>query len=127
MSKRTIIQLSFLCYSLTYGLSVRDLCLRFKPQSLGIDERKLIQFGLLNGFIRRLHHYPVFTSSKGCEDSQMMSLGPLYRMYNGQHSIDEICCKYALSYQEVIDRLERDPNIVIIIKWIYFVSSSLVN
>ncbi|MCL4140465.1 UNVERIFIED_CONTAM: hypothetical protein GTU68_013737 [Idotea baltica] len=100
--------------SLTYGVSVRDLCLRFKPQALNIDERKLIQYGLLHGFIRRLHQYPVLTTLKSCEEST--ASGSFYRICNGLHSIDEICCKFNMTYQEVNERLERDPNVVIVLK-----------
>lgn len=45
----------FRMYSgMTYGTTVRDLCLRFNPASLHIDERRLVQFGVLEGLIRRV-------------------------------------------------------------------------
>lgn len=41
--------------SMTHGTTVKDLCTRFSPSSLRIDERKLVQFGILEGFIRRVN------------------------------------------------------------------------
>jgi nitrogen permease regulator 2-like protein len=41
--------------NMTYGTTLKDLCIRFNPQSLKIDERKLVQFGLLHGYIRRIN------------------------------------------------------------------------
>jgi hypothetical protein len=46
----------FMMYcSMTHGTTLRDLCVRFNPQALRIDERKLVQFGLLHKLIRRVH------------------------------------------------------------------------
>merc|ERR1712126_207583 len=43
------------------GVTVKSLCSRLSPQEKNVDERKLIQFGLMKGFIRKLHKYPVHT------------------------------------------------------------------
>lgn len=40
---------------MTHGTSMRDLCQRLNPQSLRINERKLVQFGLIEGLIRRVY------------------------------------------------------------------------
>uniref|UniRef100_A0A1X7UNZ3 Uncharacterized protein n=1 Tax=Amphimedon queenslandica TaxID=400682 RepID=A0A1X7UNZ3_AMPQE len=45
--------------SLEAGLSVKDLCFRNDPRSMSIDERKLIQFGIMEGLIHHLQKYPV--------------------------------------------------------------------
>lgn len=50
-----------------------------------MDCRKLIQFGLMKGLIRRLQKYPV----KVVRDER--SRPP--KLYTGCHSYDEICCK----------------------------------
>lgn len=55
------------------------------PLSLNPHPRKLIQFGLMKNFIRRLQKYPVRVSR---EDR-----GHPPRLYTGCHSYDEICCK----------------------------------
>ena len=40
---------------------MKDFCLLHETESLNIDDRKFITFGLVNGFIRRVHKYPVRT------------------------------------------------------------------
>ncbi|XP_067230111.1 GATOR complex protein NPRL2 isoform X4 [Chanodichthys erythropterus] len=87
------------------GTTVRDLCSRYSHQLQRVDERKLIQFGLMKGLIRRLQKYPV----KVVKDDR--SRPP--RLYTGCHSYDEICCKTGMSYRELDERLENDPNIVV--------------
>lgn len=37
------------------GVTMKDLCIRFNPLQLNIDERSLVEFGILEGFIRRIH------------------------------------------------------------------------
>ncbi|ROT76910.1 hypothetical protein C7M84_004473 [Penaeus vannamei] len=92
--------------SMTYGVSVRDLCIRFNPQALNVDERRLIQFGLLHNLIRRLHQYPGTPSR----------LSAIHRLCNGSHSYDEICCRLGLTHKELHDKVERDPNIHVLWK-----------
>eukprot|EP00069_Balaena_mysticetus_P002210 bmy_15924T0 len=118
--------------SLSPGTTVRDLIGRHPQQLQHVDERsegdplghgrrrpgqsitpffldphprKLIQFGLMKNLIRRLQKYPVRVSRE--ERSHPA------RLYTGCHSYDEICCKTGMSYQELDERLENDPNIII--------------
>uniref|UniRef100_A0A3Q3F0V5 NPR2 like, GATOR1 complex subunit n=1 Tax=Kryptolebias marmoratus TaxID=37003 RepID=A0A3Q3F0V5_KRYMA len=90
---------------LSPGTTMRDLCSRYSQQLQRVDERRLIQFGLMKCLIRRLQKYPV----KVARDERSR----LPRLYTGSHSYDEICCKTGISYQELDERLENDPNIVI--------------
>uniref|UniRef100_W5NA75 NPR2 like, GATOR1 complex subunit n=1 Tax=Lepisosteus oculatus TaxID=7918 RepID=W5NA75_LEPOC len=90
---------------LSPGTTVRDLCSRYAQQLQRVDERKLIQFGLMKGLIRRLQKYPV----KATREER--SRPP--RLYTGCHSYDEICCKTGMSYRELDERLENDPNIIV--------------
>ncbi|KAL4655377.1 nitrogen permease regulator 2-like protein isoform X1 [Arapaima gigas] len=90
---------------LSPGTTVRDLCSRYAQQLQRVDERKLVQFGLMKGLIRRLQKYPV----KVVRDER--SHPP--RLYTGCHSYDEICCKTGMSYKELDERLENDPNIIV--------------
>lgn len=91
--------------SLSPGTTVRDLIGRHPQQLQRVDERKLIQFGLMKNLIRRLQKYPVRVSRE--ERSHPA------RLYTGCHSYDEICCKTGMSYRELDERLENDPNIII--------------
>ncbi|KAJ8975937.1 hypothetical protein NQ317_010872 [Molorchus minor] len=45
--------------AMTRGTTIKDLCMRFNPPNLRIDERKLVQFGVLEEIIRRVHKYPI--------------------------------------------------------------------
>ncbi|XP_045598330.1 GATOR1 complex protein NPRL2 [Procambarus clarkii] len=101
--------------SMTYGVTVRDLCIRFNPQALNIDERKLIQFGLQHELIRRLHCYPILLPS-GDPHYTPTKHSVIHTMCNGGHSYDEICCKFGLTFKELNDKIERDPNILLLWK-----------
>lgn len=46
--------------SMTRGTSVKDLCVRLNPHSKRINERKLVQFGVLKGFIQRIYKVVTF-------------------------------------------------------------------
>ena len=41
------------------GGSVRDLCTTHKLRQLRIDDRRFVAFGVIHGFLRRVHEYPV--------------------------------------------------------------------
>ncbi|KAG7280547.1 hypothetical protein CRUP_028272 [Coryphaenoides rupestris] len=84
---------------LTPGTTVRDLCSRYSQQLQKVDERSVLCadiFGLMKGLIRRLQKYPV----KVCRDER--SRPP--RLYTGCHR---------MSYKELDERLENDPNIIV--------------
>lgn len=87
------------------GLAGRRPGQGITPLSLDCHLRKLIQFGLMKNLIRRLQKYPVRVSRE--ERSHPA------RLYTGCHSYDEICCKTGMSYHELDERLENDPNIII--------------
>ena len=91
------------------GITVRDVCSRYNPHSLGIDERKLVQYGLLKGLIRHLKKYPIKLPNEPGNHRHKH----FYRWFNGCHSFDEICCKTGLSYQELDEKVENDPSIVV--------------
>ncbi|XP_077459122.1 GATOR1 complex protein NPRL2 isoform X2 [Stigmatopora argus] len=90
---------------LSPGTTVRDLCSRYSQQLQRVDERKLIQFGLMKSLIRRLQKYPVTVVH---DDKNKIP-----RFFTGCHCYDDICCKTGLSYKELDERLENDPNVVV--------------
>ncbi|XP_020854953.1 GATOR1 complex protein NPRL2 isoform X3 [Phascolarctos cinereus] len=90
---------------LSPGTTVRDLIGRYTQQLQHVDERKLIQFGLMKNLMRRLQKYPVRITAE--ERSHPA------RLYTGCHSYDEICCKTGMSYRELDERLDNDPNIIV--------------
>ncbi|PSN44385.1 Nitrogen permease regulator 2-like protein [Blattella germanica] len=98
--------------SMTYGTTVRDLCIRLNPHPLRINERKLVQFGVLEGIIRRVYKYPVHME-RNCGGSAKDSL---YRSFTGLHSLDEICCTHGMSNQQLEEQMERDPSVIVLWK-----------
>lgn len=90
--------------------SVRDVCARTNPHSLGIDERKLVQYGVMKGLLRRLHKYPIDLK----RSPESIARGkPVARYFDGAHSYDDICAKTGLSYKELDDILDKDPNVCV--------------
>lgn len=45
--------------SMAHGATFSELCVRFNPAALNINERQLVLFGLLEGLIRRVDKYPI--------------------------------------------------------------------
>ncbi|KAF5290517.1 hypothetical protein FQA39_LY03621 [Lamprigera yunnana] len=97
----------FRMYSaMTRGTTIRDLCTRFAPLYLNINERKLVQFGILEELIRRVGKYPVYMG----DNVELM------RSLSGAASLDEICCVVGLNAQQLEDHLEQDHNVVVLWK-----------
>eukprot|EP00106_Octopus_bimaculoides_P020663 XP_014788105.1 PREDICTED: nitrogen permease regulator 2-like protein [Octopus bimaculoides] len=94
------------------GTTVRDICCQFNPRALRIDERKLIQFGLIKGLIRRIHRYPVKIHNINIQPR----LQTLYHYFNGLHSYDEICGRMGMSYNELDELIESDSSVVVYFK-----------
>lgn len=118
---------------MTYGTTVKDICQRFNPSSLNINERKLVQFGVLERLIRRVYKYPILLcndlvtnlisrpatasgSESGNEDNISTVSQLLQGCFNGVNSTDEICCANGISALQLDDILERDPNIYVVWK-----------
>ncbi|XP_023290819.1 GATOR complex protein NPRL2 isoform X2 [Orussus abietinus] len=99
--------------SMTHGNSMRDLCQRLNPQTLRINERRLVQFGLIKGLIRRVYKYPIHISIGVNDDSRS---NPIYKYFTGAYSLDEICCSTGQSTAQIEDIVERDPNVVMLWK-----------
>lgn len=96
--------------SLSPGLTVKDLCVRFNPSVLGIDEQKLIRFGILKGFVRRLRKFPIFLAP---EPHSVANQRGIVKFFDGNHSYDEILCKSSKSFSELEEVVEKHPAIVV--------------
>ena len=89
---------------------MRDLCQRLSPARAGFDERRLVQYLVLKGVLRRVHKYPVWTGE---------GLGPeprLYQWFNSQHNTDQICVVTGLSSMQLDKRIEEDTGVLVIWK-----------
>lgn len=92
--------------AMTRGTTIRDLCIRFNAPNLKINEKKLVQFGILEDIIRRVQKYPVMLT----EQSE------LQKTLSGNCSLDEICCFTGVTSQRLEEQLERDHNVVLLWK-----------
>ncbi|CAG9773962.1 unnamed protein product [Ceutorhynchus assimilis] len=92
--------------AMSRGTTIKDLCSRFNLCSMRINERKLVQFGVLEGLIRRIQKYPILIG----ENSE------LQKSFTGSCTMDEVCCATGVATQQLEDRLERDHNIVLMCK-----------
>ena len=92
--------------AMTRGTTIKDLCLRLNPANLRIDERKLVQFGVLEGIINRIHKYPIYM---GDNEELQASL-------SGNSSLDEICCATGVNTQQLEDQFDKDSNVVVLWK-----------
>lgn len=110
--------------SMNYGVTVRDLCLQYNPQNQNIDEKKLIRFGLMKGYIRRVHRYPVLlTANDRTYNSDnhdlSSSLESVAHFFDGDHNFDQICCKASkLNYnvRELQEDVDKREDVLIINK-----------
>lgn len=75
------------------GISVTALCGRYDLLKLGIDEKKMILFGIVKKFIHKLCKYPVLTSS----DCLSLKIREKSRWMKGYYNYDEICCLSSVS------------------------------
>ncbi|XP_055524943.1 GATOR complex protein NPRL2 [Wyeomyia smithii] len=92
---------------MTHGVTLRALCQRLCPRDNGIDERKLVTFGLQHCLIRCINKYPVFTGSYP---------NARHKLYTGLNSLDEICCKTGLSPRRIEEDIDVDSNVTVIWK-----------
>jgi hypothetical protein len=94
----------------TPGTTVKDLCTRqTSPHSLRVDERKLVQFGVMKGLLRRMHKYPVTLPGEHISPR----IQPFARLLDGKHSFDQICCETGMSHQELDEKIEGDESTVV--------------
>ncbi|KAK3773657.1 hypothetical protein RRG08_001387 [Elysia crispata] len=94
----------------TPGTTVKTLCTRqINPHALKIDERKLVQFGLMKGLLRRMQKYPLALPG----ESVTSRVQPLLPWLDGRHNFDQISCETGISHHELDDKIDADDSIVI--------------
>lgn len=57
--------------SMAHGATFGELCVRFNPAELNINERQLVLFGLLEGIIRRVEKFPITVQRNVFYDNAM--------------------------------------------------------
>lgn len=120
----TIIQLYA---SMKQGFTVREWYRQNSNSLSHIDIRRFITFGVIKGFLYRIHRYAVQTSAMAKSSFQEIvrdvkptkkvnnsdskterrRLLPLTDFLNGMHSFDEICTYFEISEKELLHRLNQ--------------------
>lgn len=99
--------------SFTYGTTVKDLCLRFNPAKMGIDERRLVQYLLLRGVLRRVFKYPVWSGGEGVVVPEVQRL---YAWFTGEFHTDQVCVAMGLSAAQCDAKIEEDSDVLVLWK-----------
>ncbi|XP_012935060.1 GATOR complex protein NPRL2 [Aplysia californica] len=93
----------------TPGTTVKDICTRqSNPHNLRVDERKLVQFGVMKGLMRRMHQYPVVLPGQ----PSTSRVQPILKWLDGRYNFDQICCETGLSHHELQEKIDADSSIV---------------
>ena len=120
-----IVQL-FAC--LKQGLTVRQWYLQNSNVLANIDVRRFITFGIIKGFLYRVHRYAVRAMTANVTESDQevgktrsrvkgsletgrskRHAASLEHFLDGMHSFDEICTYYDISEKELLQRI-KDPQ-----------------
>ncbi|CAG8627576.1 13791_t:CDS:2, partial [Cetraspora pellucida] len=93
---------------LKHGLTLKEWIQENKEvTSLNIDIRRFISFGIIKGFLYRVHKYPILP-----EPSRQQTSLPkqLCRLLDGKHHYDGICTLKGYSVRELDEILKSEPE-----------------
>lgn len=120
---------------MTHGATLGELCVRFNPAGLNINERETVLFGLIHGLIRCVQKFPVSVKKNlfshreendtkinkpvPRENKKSSSLlkqtpGISNKIFNGTKSLDEICISTGLSCKQLEEYLARDKHVIVL-------------
>ncbi|TFK76297.1 nitrogen permease regulator 2 [Pluteus cervinus] len=71
-------------------------------QKLGIDIRRFTSFGVIKGFLRRVHRWPILLQTD-IQPDRSDTPGPPYPpdllpLLDGEHHTDELCCRFEVGW-----------------------------
>ncbi|KAI8337709.1 nitrogen permease regulator 2 [Chlamydoabsidia padenii] len=115
----------FALYSgLQYGMSVKDWMEEHQVNTIPIDIRRFISFGVIKGLIYRVHKYPILINCHHHQQENRLTFPTLEQQHtlinrntgmgihpdvfiflDGQHHYDEICTRLKCSSQELDEHL----------------------
>jgi hypothetical protein len=99
------------------GRRASDVFAHHNTHALDLDDRKIVTFGVVHGFIRRVHEYPVLTSpSIGTRAAVEDVTYRIRGLCDGRHSMDDLCCALSRSYDEIVLAIRSNPSFTIIRK-----------
>ena len=109
--------------SLRQGQSLRNWCMEHVNVMGVVDIRRFITFGVIQGFLYRVHKYaiaPPQTTEDGMDGLEGGERGKaradpaLSKYLNGKHCFDEICTELMISEKELIVKLKAFSDVQII-------------
>ncbi|KAI4184424.1 MAG: hypothetical protein L6R41_004737 [Letrouitia leprolyta] len=122
--------------SLKQGQTVKNFYIEHSEIMDRIDVRRFITFGVIKGFLYRVHRYAIATSrtSQRKRDNKLKvrqqdlppmadetrnnemdsSLVELEKFLDGTHCFDELCTEFMISEQELVGRLKAIGDVQII-------------
>ncbi|RUS35583.1 hypothetical protein BC938DRAFT_474808 [Jimgerdemannia flammicorona] len=85
---------------LVHGTTLREWIDENGVDLIPMDIRRFISFGVIKGFLYRVHKYPILTDT--APESVRKRVPPLLLPFlDGQHHYDEICTKFGHSVREM--------------------------
>lgn len=97
--------------SLRCGMSLRQWCEEMRPQRYNVDERRLVQFGMHQKFLRKLSIYPVSTVSLSGEHA-----GKIYTRCDGTKALEDLAVLYSMPPEQLQRVLESTGHFEMISK-----------
>lgn len=120
--------------ALKHELTIKDWIQEFQPFDLNIDVRRFILFGVLKGYIYRIHKFPLASKTSwrkpisspstlalvsqnptGNLQLEMSDASRIRSYFDGRHSADEICTICKISQKELDDIIAKE-NVLVIYK-----------
>lgn len=109
--------------SLRQGQSVKSWCMEHADLVGVMDVRRFITFGVIKGFLYRVHKYAIAVGGmlgekvwKGKKRESRQGDRELERFLDGTHCFDEICTELGTSERELLGRLKEVGDVQIIQK-----------
>ncbi|MCJ1439336.1 Nitrogen permease regulator 2 [Xylographa pallens] len=108
--------------SLQQGMSVKSWCVEHAGVVRMIDIRRFITFGVIKGFLYRVHKYAIATGATSILSHTRARKGPkkggreLESFLDGNHCFDEICTELMISERDLVGKLKGIGDVQIIQK-----------
>ncbi|KAI8603722.1 nitrogen permease regulator 2 [Dissophora ornata] len=111
--------------SLQYGVVLQDWIEQNQISDYNIDVRRFISFGVIKGFLYRVHKYPILDShdpaataaaSSGINLATSSTKSDAQQLLNGEHHYDELCTMFGCSVREMDQILATDSRVKFIFR-----------
>ncbi|EIM89847.1 nitrogen permease regulator 2 [Stereum hirsutum FP-91666 SS1] len=83
------------------GTTVFEWMQEHDVRDMGIDVRRFTSFGVIKGFLRRVHRWPILLKdeAKNSKDDPSPSPpSPLVELLDGEHHTDELCTRFEVGW-----------------------------